>query len=162
MGKAARVATSGLGDPTLGYPARGPASGAGGRNFRIPTDSLGGWFHRSLTVSLAYTAEADKINGNIARVGSVGPQVPAPFACRSAALITLSRPHDQPARSATGPARSPPKARGTWSRRIPEADPGQGCMNRVSITSMMSGRWRSSFSSSGGTAVQLLPPGWIE
>src|SRR5207247_7434638 len=67
--------------PTLGYPARGPASGAGGRDFRIPTDSLGGWLHRSLTVSLACTAEAEKINGNIARVGSVGPQVPEMTNC---------------------------------------------------------------------------------
>src|SRR6266702_6256234 len=45
--KAARVATSGLVYPTLGYPARGPASWHRRSESSIITDSAGVWFHRS-------------------------------------------------------------------------------------------------------------------
>ncbi len=46
--KAARVATSGLVYPTLGYPARGPASWHRSSESSIITDSAGVWFHGSI------------------------------------------------------------------------------------------------------------------
>src|SRR6266550_7547635 len=45
--KAARVATSGLVYPTLGYPARGPASWHRRSESSTITDSAGVWFHHS-------------------------------------------------------------------------------------------------------------------
>src|SRR6266487_5642043 len=45
--KAARVSTSGLVYPTLGYPARGPASWHRRSESLIITDSAGVWFHRT-------------------------------------------------------------------------------------------------------------------